>query len=281
MILDNLEDDDQSDKNAVIKLLESQVTNQEIAINVEVATEKFLSEYKIDGLTPEQQEKYNTLMNLSVDEFYDFNKVSAESMGWFIKTTLDQSRSRLEQKGKDFSRYDEILADRTERKNLGAKEAVEIENDNLLIALNAGVFDVDGTTINLPDNFTKKTLQYAYFGIFGNSNNDIEEVYVDVDVKRQALGWTWLVDSIMEDDDYSKDGMIEFQLEYDSATGATVPTKSSRLFGESLEMIGIALKPDKDKGTVMPLSSGRFVLNFDDNSYSQGREIHLYQEPKL
>lgn len=85
----------------------------------------------------------------------------------------------------------------------------------------------------------------------------------------------------MEDDDYSKDGMIEFQLEYDSATGATVPTKSSRLFGESLEMIGIALKPDKDKGTVMPLSSGRFVLNFDDNSYSQGREIHLYQEPKL
>lgn len=281
LILDNLEDDDQSDKNAVIKLLESQVTNQEIAINVEVATEKFLSEYKIDGLTPEQQEKYNTLMNLSVDEFYDFNKVSAESMGWFIKTTLDQSRSRLEQKGKDFSRYDEILADRTERKNLGAKEAVEIENDNLLIALNAGVFDVDGTTINLPDNFTKKTLQYAYFGIFGNSNNDIEEVYVDVDVKRQALGWTWLVDSIMEDDDYSKDGMIEFQLEYDSATGATVPTKSSRLFGESLEMIGIALKPDKDKGTVMPLSSGRFVLNFDDNSYSQGREIHLYQEPKL
>ena len=170
LILDNLEDDDQSDKNAVIKLLESQVTNQEIAINVEVATEKFLSEYKIDGLTPEQQEKYNTLMNLSVDEFYDFNKVSAESMGWFIKTTLDQSRSRLEQKGKDFSRYDEILADRTERKNLGAKEAVEIENDNLLIALNAGVFDVDGTTINLPDNFTKKTLQYAYFGIFGNSN---------------------------------------------------------------------------------------------------------------
>jgi hypothetical protein len=226
LILNNLDSKEQKDKQSIINLFESLVSGEE----TEKAAQEFISNYKIEGLTAEEQEKYNALLNMTPESFFDRESVSLESMEWFVDTTLNESRKRLEAKGEDFSYYDQIISDKDKR-GYYAEDAVGIENMHLKIALNAGIFEVDGKTINLSEEMTKKVWSEGAFF------SPLSQAYNGGVLDKISSSWSTLVDEIDNNEEYNNDGMINFGLKYNSSTQFLENSDESKLYGTALSKI--------------------------------------------